>query len=158
MTANGLSPAAVDRMDPWLAAMSLTMTSLTRLGYQPANGPEEVLTAAAKAAGIPITGLETVEQQFDYLDGLSAPAQMAMLESTIDETGEAGKLFADMVTDWSNGDDQGIAALMNDGLGDSPALGRVMLTDRQARWAGWEDRKSVGEGRGGWEGVETGGG
>src|SRR3546814_8285233 len=68
MTANGLSPAAFDRMDPWLAAMSLTMTSLTRLGYQPANGPEEVLTAAAKAAGIPITGLETVEQQFDYLE------------------------------------------------------------------------------------------
>src|SRR3546814_14841860 len=28
MTANGLSPAAFDRMDPWLAAMSLTMTSL----------------------------------------------------------------------------------------------------------------------------------
>src|SRR3546814_1471728 len=83
----------LDRMDPWLAAMSLTMTSLTRLGYQPANGPEEVLTAAAKAAGIPITGLETVEQQFDYLDGLSAPAQMAMLESTIDETGEAGKML-----------------------------------------------------------------
>src|SRR3546814_4771212 len=101
MTANGLSPAAFDRMDPWLAAMSLTMTSLTRLGYQPANGPEEVLTAAAKAARIPITGLETVEQQFDYLDGLSAPAQMAMLESTIDETGEAGKMFADMVTDRS---------------------------------------------------------
>src|SRR3546814_1850662 len=74
---------------------------------------------------------------FDYLDGLSAPAQMAMLESTIDETGEAGKMFADMVTDWSNGDDQGIAALMNDGLGDSPELERVMLTDRNARWAGW---------------------
>src|SRR3546814_16020368 len=60
-----------------------------------------------------------------------------MLESTIDETGEAGKMFADMVTDWSNGDDQGIAALMNDGLGDSPELERVMLTDRNARWAGW---------------------
>src|SRR3546814_10158304 len=42
-----------------------------------------------------------------------------------------------MVTDWSNGDDQGIAALMNDGLGDSPELERVMLTDRNARWAGW---------------------
>src|SRR3546814_10811361 len=54
-----------------------------------------------------------------------------------DLTGEAGKMFADMVTDWSNGDDQGIAALMNDGLGDSPELERVMLTDRNARWAGW---------------------
>src|SRR3546814_14840793 len=85
MTANGLSPAAFDRMDPWLAAMSLTMTSLTRLGYQPANGPEEVLTAAQKAAGIPITRLATVEQQLDYTDGLSAPQPSGMPESTNDQ-------------------------------------------------------------------------
>src|SRR3546814_5265166 len=44
MTANGLSPAAFNRMDAWLALMSMTMTSIPRLGYQPANGPEEVIT------------------------------------------------------------------------------------------------------------------
>ncbi|HVI98890.1 MAG TPA: TraB/GumN family protein [Sphingomonas sp.] len=137
MTENGLPPAAFDRMDPWLAAMSLTMTSLTRLGYQPDNGPEQVLTAAAKAANKPVTGLETIEQQFDYLDTMSDEAQMALLESTVDETEEAGPLFAEMVADWSRGDDQGIAALMNEGLDEEPELYRVMLTDRNARWADW---------------------
>ncbi|MCM8729448.1 TraB/GumN family protein [Hephaestia sp. GCM10023244] len=137
MTANGLSPGAFDRMDPWLAAMSLTMTSLAKLGYEATHGPEQVLTTAAQAAGKPITALETIAQQFDYLDGLSEPAQMTMLASTIDATEDAGTMFADMVAAWSNGDDEALAALMNEGLADSPELERVMLTDRNARWADW---------------------
>ncbi len=146
MAANGLPAAAFDRMDPWLAAVSLTMVSLTKLGYQPDNAPEKVLTAAAKAAGKPVIGLETIEQQFGYLDGMSQDAQMAMLTSTIDETEEAATMFAEMVADWSKGDDKALAALLNEGFEDSPELRRVMLTTRNARWADWIDERMAAPG------------
>lgn len=141
MAANGLPATAFDRMDPWLAAVTLTMVSLTKLGYQPDNGPEKVLTAAAEKAGKPVVGLETVEQQFGYLDGLSNDAQLAMLTSTIDETEDAGTMFAGMVADWSKGDDKALAELMNEGFEESPELRRVMLTERNARWADWIDAR-----------------
>jgi uncharacterized protein YbaP (TraB family) len=141
MARYGIPAAAFDRMDPWLAAMTLTMVSLTKLGYQPDNGPEKVLTAAAEAAGKPVVGLETVEQQFGYLDGLSEPAQIEMLRSTVEEADEAATMFAEMVSDWSKGDDQGLAGLMNEGFEDSPELQRVLLTERNARWADWIDAR-----------------
>ena len=141
MARYGMPATAFDRMDPWLAAMTLTMVSLTKLGYQPDNGPEKVLTTAAEAAGKPVVGLETVEQQFSYLDGLSPDAQIAMLRSTVEETDEAATTFAEMVADWSNGDDKGLAELMNEGFEDSPELQRVLLTERNARWADWIDAR-----------------
>jgi uncharacterized protein YbaP (TraB family) len=141
MTTYGMPTTAFDRMDPWLAAVTLTMVSLAKLGYQPDNGPEKVLTAAAQEAGKPVVGLETIEQQFGYLDSMSQDAQLAMLTSTIDETEEAGEMFAEMVSDWSKGDDKALAELMNDGFEDSPELRRVMLTTRNARWADWIDAR-----------------
>ena len=63
----GMPVAAYDRMQPWLAATMLQVQSLQRVGYDPASGPETVLTAAAKAAGKPVSGLETVEQQIGFL-------------------------------------------------------------------------------------------
>src|SRR3546814_2401831 len=60
---------------------------------------------------------------------------LAMLESTIDETSEAGKMFADMVTDWSNGDDQGIAALMNDGRSEERRVGNECVSTCRSRWS-----------------------
>src|SRR5690242_1351268 len=73
----GAPQAVVDRLKPWLAATEFSVAPLVKLGYSPANGPEAVLTGAAKAANKQVLGMETAEQQFGYLDGLSQTAQMA---------------------------------------------------------------------------------
>ena len=71
----GLPADALDRYKPWLAATQLSIAPLSKLGYDSANGPETVLTEAAKAAHKPVTGLETAEQQLGYFSGLSDKAQ-----------------------------------------------------------------------------------
>ena len=52
----GLPANTLDRFKPWLAATQLSIAPLSKLGYDSANGPEEVITAAAKAQGKPVTG------------------------------------------------------------------------------------------------------
>ena len=47
----GYAPDAFDRMKPWLAATNLSVLPMEKLGYDSGNGPEAVLTAAAKAQG-----------------------------------------------------------------------------------------------------------
>lgn len=133
----GMPAAALDRMKPWLAAVSLSMGPLRTLGYDPANGPETVLTAAAQAAGKPVIGLETADQQFGFFDGLSAPAQMIFLTSTIDELPEVEGTMATMITDWSNGDPDALAREMNESLKNSPEVAAAILTNRNATWARW---------------------
>jgi hypothetical protein len=134
---SGLPPAAVDRMDPWLAGVSLQMAALGKLGFAPGNGPEEVLTAAAKAQGKPVEGLETAEQQLGYFDALSEPAQMQFLTGTVDDLPKTESEIGRMIADWRRGDVDGLGRLLNDNLKDSPEMARALLYDRNARWADW---------------------
>jgi len=137
VTGLGLSPATLDRYRPWFAAVNLSLLPLVKAGYDPANGPEGVITAAAKAAGKPVAGLETAEQQIGYFSGLSDTAQMEFLTSTVDELPKATAELDEMVADWAKGDPAALAALMNDDLKSSPEVANVLLYQRNARWADW---------------------
>jgi uncharacterized protein len=133
----GLPANALDRFRPWLAATQLSIAPLSKMGYDSANGPEAVITAAARQAGKPLTGLETAEQQFGFFGSLSQPAQIQFLESTVDELPKLDTTMATMVKEWADGDPDALAREMNDSLKDSPEVAKVLLTDRNARWAQW---------------------
>ncbi|MGN6375380.1 MAG: TraB/GumN family protein [Sphingomonas sp.] len=133
----GMPVAVIDRLKPWLAATQLSLLPVEKLGYDPANGPEAVLTAAAKREGKPVAGLETARQQLGYLDGLPEDAQISFLNSTVKDLPKAGQDIDEMVADWARGDPKALADLMNDDLDDQPVLRRTLLTDRNARWADW---------------------
>ena len=137
----GVPAAAFDRMKPWFAAVNLSILPLMKMGYDPAQGPEQVITAAAKAANKPVIGLETAEQQLGYFDSLSPKAQVTFLTSTVDELPKLDESMRDMVADWARGDPDALAALLNDSLKESPEVARTLLYDRNARWANWIDAR-----------------
>jgi uncharacterized protein YbaP (TraB family) len=133
----GLPQAAIDRFDPWLAGTQLSMLALVKAGYDPQSGVEEALDKAAKAANKPVSGLETIEQQLSFFDSLSEPAQMLMLTEAVDKIDTAAGEFDKLVAEWAEGDAEGLAVIMNEGLRSSPELSKVLLADRNARWADW---------------------
>lgn len=137
MAAIGVPAATYQRMRPWLAASYIQVQTLGRVGYDPANGPEQVITAAARRAGKPLTGLETVEQQIGFFGDLSASAQVEMLSSTLDELPTLQSSMARMVKEWGRGRTDTIARELNKGVKASPEAMRVLLVDRNRRWAAW---------------------
>jgi uncharacterized protein YbaP (TraB family) len=137
MGEGGVTAQAYDRMRPWFAAVTLSLLPVQKLGYQAANGPEKVLSEAARSAGKQVVGLETFEGQLGIFDTLSAPAQLQLLESTLDELPTAERTFDRLVTAWSHGDPDGVASEMNDSLKDSPEVAKALLLDRNKRWAAW---------------------
>ena len=137
MASIGLPRVAYDRMQPWLASSYLQVQALQKVGYDPANGPEQIITAAAKQAGKPLSGLETVEQQIGFFASLSAPAQVAMLDETLDEMPMLQGEMARMVDQWSAGKTDLIAKELNEGVAKTPEAMKVLLLDRNARWADW---------------------
>ena len=42
---------------------------------------------------------------------------------------------------WTSGDSEGMAKLMNDMNDESPAMYKTLLTDRNANWAEWIDKR-----------------
>ncbi len=137
----GLPADALDRYKPWLAATQLSVAPLSKLGYSNSNGPEEVFSAAAKQARKPVTGLETPEQQLGFFGSLSDQAQLQFLESTVEELPKLDSTMASMVDDWARGDPDALAREMNEELKSSPEVAKVLLTDRNARWATWIKRR-----------------
>jgi len=137
LTDNGLPAGAFDRLKPWLAGMTLSLIPIQKAGYDPEQGPETVLAAAAKAAGKPVIGLETPAQQIGYFGSLSQGAQMQFLGATLDELPKTSETLGRMVDGWSRGDPAVVATIMNDALKESPEVEKVLLVDRNVRWAEW---------------------
>jgi uncharacterized protein YbaP (TraB family) len=137
MASGGVPASVYDRMQPWFASITLSLLPVQKSGYGVADGPEGVLSAAARKAGKPVRGLETFEGQMSVFDGLSPAAQMKLLESTLDELPQATATMDRMVADWSAGDPDALAREMNDSLKDTPEVGKALLTDRNRRWAAW---------------------
>lgn len=133
----GMPATALDTYQPWFAATQMSVLTLTTSGYDANSGAEKVITQAATEAGKPVSGLETVDEQLGFFSGLSSESQIALLASTIDELPNATKLTDDMVAKWAAGDPQGLGELMNESLRETPELSKVLLADRNARWAEW---------------------
>lgn len=137
MTETGIPAPAWEKMRPWFAAITLSIAPVQKMGFQAENGPEGVLTSAARAAGKQVTGLETFEGQLSIFDGLSQKGQVQLLESTIDELPTAGDTMQRMVDDWAKGDPDALAKEMNEAIKDSPEVAKTLLTDRNQKWAAW---------------------
>lgn len=134
---NKLPRASFERMQPWFAAISLSVLPVQKLGYEAGNGPEGILTAAAKTQKKQVMGLETFEGQMSIFDSLSEKAQIDLLTSTVEELPKAGETMERMVADWTKGNPDGLAATMNESLKESPEVAKALLVDRNAKWAGW---------------------
>ena len=137
----GLPATALDKLEPWFAAVNLELAPLRKMGFDISNGPEQIITKAAAGAGKPVIGLETAEQQLGFFDGLSMPAQVKFLTSTVEEVPNLGKQIDTMVDYWAKGDPDGLAAVLNDDLTDSPELEKILLIDRNKHWADWIDQR-----------------
>lgn len=135
MTGLGLPANAFDNFEPWFPAMTLSVLPLTKLGYDPEQGAEKQLTAAAKAAGKPIAGFETLEEQLGFFDALPEASQVAFLNAVVRDIDTLGPMLDKMVGQWAKGDPDGLAESMNESMEATPDLAKTLLWDRNARWA-----------------------
>jgi uncharacterized protein YbaP (TraB family) len=133
----GLPATALDRAEPWYAAVTLSVLPIRELGYDPALGAEQVLTEAARKQGKPLVGLETPREQLGYFDRLSPGAQRKLLEETLDGMPRAGAVLEAAIAAWSKGDADGLAKLVNEDLKDSPELNQSLLVSRNRHWSEW---------------------
>jgi uncharacterized protein YbaP (TraB family) len=136
-TAAGVPVVALDKMETWLAALTLSQQTMASVGVTAGEGVEPVIMMRARAAKQPIVGLETVEQQFGYLDTLPEADQLVMLVSAIEEVATIKDEAARMTALWQAGDVEGLAKAFAADSEGSDRLLKVLLTDRNKRWADW---------------------
>lgn len=138
LIALGLPVEGLDRVEPWFAAVTLSLLPLLRAGYDPQSGVEQALSG--RSGERKRSGLETVAQQIALFDELPEDAQLRFLDQTVEATGKASNSLDTMVAEWIEGDAEQLAVLMNAEM-DDPELYARLLTRRNANWAEWIDRR-----------------
>ncbi|KPF83214.1 polysaccharide biosynthesis protein GumN [Brevundimonas sp. AAP58] len=132
----GASAAQLDSLRPWIASLQLAVAPVIRAGYDPQSGVEVVLKARAQAAGKPVSGLETIDQQVRILATLSEETQLAFLRLTLQSFDDATTDLDALVDAWAQGDVEGINRLAVEEMRTvSPEIHEALLVRRNVDWA-----------------------
>jgi uncharacterized protein len=140
LNAAHVPPLTFDSFEPWFVSMTLGVLGAQRLGISSGNGPETILSNAARARHMPIGELEGLEWQIRLFDAMPEAQQLAQLRETLTQNDQLPIKLAPMLAAWSRGDVTRLARLMDADEHDSPldrALHAMLFTNRNAAWATW---------------------
>lgn len=127
-----LQPAQFASLEDWAAALTLSFALEARSGYDPDNGADRALLAAAGKR--PVVGLETLEGQLGLFDALSAREQRSLLGAVVAESvGDVSDKR--LVKAWAEGDIATLDREAHAGMMADPRLREALLVSRNRNWA-----------------------
>lgn len=121
--------------EPWLAALTVELMLLYRIGFDPTLGVEMTVTQRATRDGKPIEGLETIDEQLAFLDGLPLEAQREMLLQTLAEGESLSETIDGLIHAWHHGDTEAMEKGLLESVGEQDAFTEALISDRNRRWA-----------------------
>lgn len=142
----GMPANALDKYKPFFATLTLTTLQFGKLGLGPEAGAEAVLKRAATTSGKKLGSVETIDDQLGMFAALSEAEQVKLLEASLEDSATMGSEIHKMLEAWNRGDAKSVASAIQQSDKDSPALYKMMFTDRNARWVQWVDRRLASPG------------
>jgi hypothetical protein len=128
-------PEALDRMQPWMAELTLSIGEDAHDGATAFDGVETQVQAIAPATTARLA-FETPEQQIGFLAGAPLQDQLASLQWTVREIGDDPAAYRRLVDEWMAAD---MAGLQRDALEPlqqvSPTLYARLVGERNRAWA-----------------------
>jgi uncharacterized protein YbaP (TraB family) len=139
--------AAMEPLRPWLAALTLSVAPLAKAGFDSQSGVELILKPEFVAAGKPVHGFETADQQFHFFADLPEKTQVDYLNSTVDEFDTAAERLQELVAAWYAGDIKGLDDLMSKDFREKyPDLYQTLIVKRNQSFVGQIDGLLKGDG------------
>ena len=107
--------AMLEKMRPWLVAMTLSSYAFVHAGLNPDYGIDYVLLDRAATEGKAIVGLETAEEQIDAIAGKteSDSAGIYYLRTTLREIAGVDSIVTNLMRAWKTGDDEMLHSLLD---------------------------------------------
>ena len=145
-TSYDVSPAVLDRLQPWLAEIALAGGAYRKAGADAESGVEKTISAAARPEA-QRRAFETPAEQIDILSHAPREEQIASLRQTMEEMETKPEQFGTLVKAWTDGD---MAALDREAIAEmrkaAPTLFKSLVTERNIRWTKLLDDRLKGHG------------
>ncbi|HYE85874.1 MAG TPA: TraB/GumN family protein [Vicinamibacterales bacterium] len=130
----GMPVMAVQRMKPWLVAITLMAPTLQAAGFKPELGIDRHFYDRAVASGMKRQALETFDYQLNRFDELPMKMQEDLLKATITDLDVEVKNVNEMAQAWSFGNVAAIEKLTLTALKEAPELYKRLLVERNHNW------------------------
>jgi uncharacterized protein len=127
----GVAMAMVERMKPWMAALTLSPLVMQHAGLEAAAEIDLHVYERAKAAGRTIIGFETMADQIAVFEGLDEAGQVVFRRSALEQLDTTVGRLDEATEYWRRGDAGRLAEMFTESIGDKPG-GSNMLEDLQA--------------------------
>lgn len=142
-----LSPALLDRLEPWFAEVALAGAIYRKAGGEAGSGVEKSIAASAPASA-KRRAFETPQEQIALFDNAPIAEQIASLEQSLKDLEAKPNAYQDLVEDWIAGDLRGIDdEALKPLRAAAPGLFARLVTERNARWTTILQQRLAGEGK-----------
>lgn len=130
----GLPMMVLQRMKPWLVAITLMGPTLQAAGFKAELGIDKHFFDRAKEAGLKRQALETLAYQLDRFDQLSPRLQEEMLISSMKELDTQVGNVRELAQQWAAGDVKALEASLLASFEGSRELYGRLLVERNHNW------------------------
>jgi uncharacterized protein YbaP (TraB family) len=130
----GLPPEMFDRFTPGMAAITIAMLEMQKLGLEPDQGVDKHFFALARKSGKEIVPLEPIEFQINLLTGFTKEEGELLMKATLKDIENLKKDLVELLKAWKIGDAVELEKLLNEAMKESPAIYKRMLTERNHNW------------------------
>jgi uncharacterized protein YbaP (TraB family) len=117
----------LDRMRPWLAALTLSALRLQKLGMDAENGIDLYFLKKAAETSKKVLELESVDFQIDLLSGFSPELQVQFLRQTLEDRTTLEAEMEAMLGAWKTGDAAAMERVIMENRRSNPELEEVFV-------------------------------
>jgi uncharacterized protein len=131
--ANGIPLGALKQFKPSMIVVMMEAVELAKLNVTQ-EGVDTFFYKLAKRDKKMVEGLETVDEQINFLAGMGEGNEDAFVRYTIEDFKSIKRQYESLVEAWKKGDTRRIYNLMVADLKEMPKLYKELLTDRNKNW------------------------
>jgi len=130
----GLPMMAIQRMKPWLVAITLMAPTLQAAGFKPELGIDRHFFDRAKDSGMKRQALETMAYQLDRFDSLPPQLQEELLKTTMEDLDKEVAGVKELAQAWTFGNVAEMEKLTLLTMKEAPELYQRLLVERNHNW------------------------
>ena len=131
----GLASRRLMGVRKWAVGLILLQKQISALGFDSQQGVDVTLAHQARAAGKPIRGLETADQQMRFLVPANADEDLAALRDTLTDADDTPHLLNELLTAWEAGDETTLERdLIDKEKAENPVEYQRVIVERNVNW------------------------
>ncbi len=134
LAGQGLDIQKFERFKPWLLALSIEVSEMQRLGFDPSKGVDKYFYEKAKKDKKERDGFETAEYQLNLLGDMPAEMQEAILIKIMEDIDNVQKEVNVIIEAWKSGNVEALDTVLLKSFESFPDVYQKLVADRNKNW------------------------